>query len=266
MERHIIKKHGSRQRVFSNWHMNHQFKYKAQKLDYNSSYLDKQNSSPGFDMPMQTALTFEEENPSWLRRLRRLVEIRSLLRELIPTLALQPSNNPFLRFVDKSNTSLPPFKIEDLKIVGYTAYICEECLISHPLALYWDNFSMKPVPTMHICSNERIIEVQQEIHKKKEVTAALFGEILEVTFLVVKQWTRARPLLKVAEIPSMLQGLQNFKVIDIKNWAIRAIRNRSTLLSEEELADFLNLANANTYAYFKVKGQNTAYNMYIGAS
>jgi hypothetical protein len=49
--------------------------------------------------------------------------------------------------------SLPPFKIEDLKIIGYTAYICEECLVSHPLTLYWHSLSMKPVPTMHTCMN-----------------------------------------------------------------------------------------------------------------
>ena len=85
-------------------------------------------------------------------------------------------------------------------------------------------------------------------------------------FLVVKQWTRARPLLKVTEIPSILQGLQNFKLIDDKNWGIRAIRNRFTDLSDEELADFLNLAKANTYAYFKMKGRNVVYLMYIGAS
>jgi hypothetical protein len=83
---------------------------------------------------------------------------------------------------------------------------------------------MKPVPTMHTCNNERIIKVQQEIHNKKEVTAALFDELRDVMFLVVKQWTRARPLLKVAEIPSILQGLQNFKPTDNKNWGIRAIR------------------------------------------
>jgi hypothetical protein len=204
-------------------------------------------------LPIQTELKFELENPSWLKWLRRLAEINSLMRELTPTLASQPSNNSFLRFVDKSNPSLPSFKIEDLKIIGYTAYICEECLLSHPLTLYWNSFSMKPVPTMHLCNNERIIEVQQEIHKKKEVTAALFRELLDVMFLVVKQWTRAKPLLKVAEIPSMLQGLQNFKLIDNTNWGIRAIRNRFTVLSDEELADFLNLAKANTYAYFKMK-------------
>ena len=77
----------------------------------------------------------------------------------MPTLASQSSINPFIRFVDKSNMSLPPFKIEDLKIIGYTAYICEECLVAHPLTLYWYNLSMKPVPTMHTCSNERIKEV-----------------------------------------------------------------------------------------------------------
>jgi hypothetical protein len=261
-----MRKHDSRHQVLSKWLMNHQIRYKAQKTDYNSPYLNQQNSSAGSDLPIQTELPFDQENPSWLKRLRRLAEIRSLMRELTPTLASQPSNNPFLRFVDKSNPSLPPLKIEDLKIIGYTAYICEECLVSHPLTLYWNSFSMKAVPTMHICNNERIIEVQQEIHKKIEVTSALFGELLDVMFLVVKQWTRARPLLKVAEIPSMLQGLQKFKLIDNTNWGIRAIRNRFTVLSDEELADFLNLAKANTYAYFKMKGQHTAYYMYIGAS
>ena len=262
----MIRIHDSRQRVFSNFVMNHQFRYKAQKSGYNNSYLDRQNSFTGFDWPKQDALTFESENPLWLNWLRRLAEISSLVKELRPTLASQPSINPFLRFVDKSNTSLSPFKIEDLKIIGYTAYTCEKCLVSHPLTLYWNSLSMEPVPTIHTCNNERRIEVQQEIHNKKEVTASLFDEVCDVMFLVVRQWTRARPLLKVAEIPSMLQGLQNFKVIDIKNWAIRAIRNRFTVLSDEELADFLNLAKANTYAYFKVKGQNTAYYMYIGAS
>lgn len=246
--------------------MNHQFRYKARKSGYNYSCLDQQNSSTGFDWPTQGALTFEQENPSWLKWLRRLAEISTLMKELRPTLASQSSVNPSLRFVDKSNTSLPPFKVEDLKIIGYTGYTCEKCLFSHPLTLYWNSLSMKPVPTMHTCNNERIIKVQQEIHNKKEVTAALFDELRDVMFLVVKQWTRARPLLKVAVIPSILQGLQNFKLVDNKNWGIRAIRNRFTVLSDEELADFLDLAKANTYAYFKMKERNAAYFMYIGAS
>lgn len=266
MGRHMLRKHDTRRLVFSNCVMNHQFRYKAQKSAYNNSHLDLQNSFPGFDWPAQPALTFEQDSPSWLKRLRRLAEISSLLKDLRPTLASQPSISPSLRFDDKSNTFLPPFKIEDLKIIGYTAYICEECLISHPLTLYWNTLSMKPVPTRHTCNNERIIEVQQEIHNKKEVTASLIDELRDVMFLIVKQWTGARPLLRVAEIPSILQGLQNLKPIDYKNWGIRAIRNRFTVLSDEELADFLILAKANTYGYFKMKGRNAAYFMYIGAS
>jgi hypothetical protein len=245
--------------------MNHQIRYKAQKSNYNNSYLDRLNSFSGVDWPIQDALTFEQENPLWLKWLRRLAELSSLLKELRPTQASQPSISPSLKFVDKSNTSLPPLKIEDLKIIGYTAYICEECLVFHPLTLYWNCLSMKPVPAVHTCNNERIIEVQQKIHNKKEVIAALFDELRDVMSLVVKQWTRARPLLRVVEIPSILQGLQNFRLIDNKNWAIRAIRNRYTVLSAEELADFLNFAKANTYAYFKMKGRNTAYFMYIAA-
>jgi hypothetical protein len=101
MERHMMRKHDSRHQVLSKWLMNHQIRYKAQKTDYNSPYLNQQNSSAGSDLPIQTELPFDQENPSWLKRLRRLAEIRSLMRELTPTLASQPSNNPFLRFVDK---------------------------------------------------------------------------------------------------------------------------------------------------------------------
>lgn len=262
----MIRKHYPRQRVFSNCVMNHQIRHKAQKSGYYNSYLDLQNSSTGFNWPIQGALTFEQENPLWLEWLRKLAEISSLLKEIMPTLASQSSINPFIRFVDKSNMSLPPFKIEDLKIIGYTAYVCEECLVSHPLTLYWHSLSMKPVPTMHTCNNERIKEVQQEIHNKKEVTAALFDELRVVMFRVVKQWTRGRPMLKASETPSVLQGLQNFQLIDNKKWGIRAIRNRFTVLSDEELADFLNLAKNNTYAYFKMEAQSTAYYMYVGAS
>jgi hypothetical protein len=122
----MIRIHNSRQRVFSNFVMNHQFRYKAQKSGYNNSYLDRQNSFTGFDWPKRDALTFEQENPLWLNWLRRLADISSIVKELRPTLASQPS----IRFVDKSNMSLPPFKIEDLKIIGYTAYVCEECLVS----------------------------------------------------------------------------------------------------------------------------------------
>lgn len=123
----MVRKHYPRQRVFSNWVMNHQIRHKVHKSDYYNSYLDLQNSSTGYNWPIEGAPTYEQENPLWLEWLRKLAEISSLLKEIMPTLASKSSINPFIRFVDNSNMSLPPFKIEDLKIIGYKAYICEKC-------------------------------------------------------------------------------------------------------------------------------------------
>ena len=96
MERHMVRKHYPRQRVFSNCVMNHQIRHKVQKSGYYNSYLDLHNSSTGFNWPLQGALTFEQENPSWLGWLRKLAEISSLLKEIMPTLASQSSINPFI--------------------------------------------------------------------------------------------------------------------------------------------------------------------------
>ncbi len=101
----MVRKHYPRQRVFSNCVMNHQNRHKAQKSDYYNSYLDLHNSSTGFNWPIQGALTFEQENPSWLEWLRKLAEISSLLKEIMPTLASQSSINPFIRFVEIEHVS-----------------------------------------------------------------------------------------------------------------------------------------------------------------
>ena len=73
-------------------------------------------------------------------------------------------------------------------------------------------------------------------------------------------------MLKVAEAPSDSQGLQNFRLIDIKKWGIRAIRDRLAVLFDEELADFLNLAGVITPAYLKMETQNITYCMCIEAA
>ena len=190
-----------------------------------------------------------------------MAEISKLLKELVQTPSLQSSINPLVGFANKSTTSLPPYKIEDLEIIGYTAYVCVECLVSHPLTLYWHSPFMKLVPAAHKCNNERIIDVKQQIHNKNDAIAALFDDLPVEMFRVVKEWTRGRPLLKVAEAPSVSQGLQSFKLVDNKKWGIRAIRDGFAVVSDEELADFLNLASYNTYAYFKMEAQNKTYYM-----
>jgi hypothetical protein len=158
---------------------------------------------------------------------------------------------------------VPPFKLEDLEIRGYTAYICEECLVSHPLTLYVHGPSLKLVPAFPKCNGERIVEVQQEIHHKKYVITTLVGELPNLMFRIVRQWTKCRPSLRAVEVPTVSEGLHTFKPVDKKEWAMRAVRDELTFLSEGELVDFLNLAGHNTYACFKMKEQNKTYCMYI---
>ena len=66
---------------------------------------------------------------------------------------------------------------------------------------------------------------------------------------------------------SLFQKLSSNSIfVDSKNWAFRAIQDRFTVLSDEELADFLNLARCNTYAYFMTGKPNKTYLMCLAAS
>jgi hypothetical protein len=74
------------------------------------------------------------------------------------------------------------------------------------------------------------------------------------------------PLVQADEIQLIPEVLHSCVHIDSKNWALRAIQDRFTVLSDEELVDFLNLARLNTYACFLTAKFNKAYCIRIVAS
>ena len=263
MERHLMRKHDAQQSYFSNSIASHEHAgFKAQKIDYHNWSSGLQKFIRGFNWPILDVKAFEQKDSSWLDRLRRMAEVSRLLKELVPTSASTFSYR-LNGLIDNSGVCVPPFKPEDLEIRGYTAYICEECLVSHPLTLYMHGPSLKLVPAFHKCNADRIVEVQQEIHNKKYVIATLVGELPKLVLRIVRQWTKRRPSLRADEIPAVSESLHTFKPVDKKGWAMRAVRDELTFLSEGELVDFLNLAGHNTYACFKMKEQNKAYFMYI---
>jgi hypothetical protein len=217
-----------------------------------------------FKWPILDAFSSEQKNPSWLEWLRRMAEVGRLLKELTPTPTFPFSINPPLNgLIGNSNSYVPSFKLEDLEISGYTAYICEVCLVTLPLTLYVHRPSLKLVSSFHTCSTERIIEVQQEMPHKKDVLATLAEELPNLMFRTVRKWTKCKPTLRATEIPSVPQNLHALKPVDKKKWALRAIRDKFTFLSEGELVDFLNLAGHNTFACFKMEGHHKTYGMYI---
>jgi hypothetical protein len=66
-------------------------------------------------------------------------------------------------------------------------------------------------------------------------------------------WTKDQILLKAAEVPSTSEGCSEFINSNEMQWAIRAIGNRSTVLSVRELADFIKIVKNSTGAYFRLR-------------
>ena len=237
-------------------------KFKAQK----SVQL---SSSPVYEWPlshMPDMLTNEQKEPGWLVALRRIAEFKRLLKDLSLTSSSQAFIEPYKLSIDRPMISEPMFKIENLEILGYTAHICKECLISHPLTLYWERTNMVTVPTVHKCDNERLFKVQQDPLDKEDVIETLKNGLPNLMFHAVKKWTGNVPLLKTVEIPPAFESLQNFIPADNRRWAFRAIRNGSTTLSDDELVDFLDLTGLKTYAGFMMGRPTKKYQMYIATT
>jgi hypothetical protein len=205
----------------------------------------------------------EPKCPSWLEWLRRFAEISKLTTEMAQNRVLQSAFNPLKGFVNKTMTQEPQFKYEDAVIVGYTAFICQKCLIFHPLTLYWHNSSLVIMPTNHGCDTETLVEVQRQKRNKKDVIATISNEIPNLMSQVVRRWTNGTPVVQADEIKFISEILHCCTLVDGKNWALRALQYGFTVLSDEELTDFLNLAMGNTYGIFRTEKSNKSYFMRI---
>jgi hypothetical protein len=151
----------------------------------------------------------------------------------------------------------PQLRIEDLEVIGYRGYICKECLFAHPLAIYRHKYrSGAIIETQHRCNEQRILQIQQGLQKgdKESVLANLYmNELPEMMLKFVRGWTKDQILLKAAEVPSTSEGCSEFIISNEMQWAIRAIGNRSTVLSVRELADFIKIVKNSTGAYFRLR-------------
>jgi hypothetical protein len=165
MERHIIRKHNAAQSllpIFPNSSKGRQLRFNVQRSSYHHPSFDLLYSSNSFSWPSSFIQDASEPKcPTWLERLRRLAEISKLTTEIAQNRVLQSPISPFKASDDENMRHELQFKFEDLVVVGYTAFICQKCLTSHPLTLYWHNPSMKVIPTNHECDTEKVVEVQR---------------------------------------------------------------------------------------------------------
>jgi hypothetical protein len=137
----------------------------------------------------------------------------------------------------------------------HVGYVCRECLVAHPLAVYRHKYSpaVKPIPTVHACVNEMILEIQQQKDNKEPVVANLYSnELPEMMLRYVRGWARGRAILLTTEIPSLFDSNHEFLISSQKQWAIHTIRDGSAILTEDELLDFIDIVRNDTWACSKI--------------
>ncbi len=192
-----------------------------------------------------------------------MAEISKLTTEIAYNRVIQIPINPFTASANENLTQEPQFNFEDLRIVGYTAFICHKCLIFHPLTLYWHNTSMKVIPANHECDTNTVQEVQQQKRNKKDIIETVSNEVPKLMFQVVRRWTRGRPLVQAEEIKPIPEYLHCCTLVNGRNWFLRAIQYGFTSLADDELLDFLNLTKGNTHGIFRTAKSNKTYHMGI---
>jgi|GEM_PF-4187081 len=149
------------------------------------------------------------------------------------------------------------FDVGDLEIIiGYQGYFCKDCLIFHPLALYLDRQG-KIAQIRHKCNSQRLHDIQHILDKKKEVSE-LISQIPGKMKSVVNEWTRNQNCIYAVEVKKEelasdhLDLVTDLAVTDNQSWIARAIRDKQTTLTDEEIEDFLGRCGYSTFSYFNI--------------
>lgn len=273
MERHLRRTHylDPQSLLFpSQYEINHAPKFNADSPKYfrsSSIFHDSPDFFSGRSAYLQDRSAYSENsfpsNPHNafdrpLEMLRKAVEFKKLRQELSSTVIQQPYHMAFNGFVYQADTALtsqPSVRFEDLEIMRYVGYVCRECLVAHPLAVYRHKYSpaVKPIPTVHACVNERILEVQQQKNNNEPVVANLYSnELPELMLRYVRGWTRGQAILLTTEIPALFDSRHELLISSQKQWAIHAIRDGSAILTDDELLDFIDIVRNDTWACIKI--------------
>lgn len=277
MERHIGRKHPSyfQTNGLSFHNLNKKVSkfsaFKSHNPNYYKANYNFPNSFNNFPQPPiqgdgpiyeQTNSMRTVDNPidSWLQKLRPLVEIKRLMGELSFRPMQQPSFFPYNGAVSQPNMHQrfqPPYRMEDLEIMGYRGYVCKECLTAHPLAIYRHKHQKeKIIHTKHDCDIRRRLEIQGGQQRDREVsilTNLYVNELPKLMLRFVGEWTKGKTLLAAAELSASPEGCREIKISSEKQWANRAIRYGCTVLTDDELTDFINTATDCTGAYFRLR-------------
>ncbi len=195
-----------------------------------------------------------------LEILRKFAEIKTLREKIspIPRRESYQGINGCFSDANKDFDLLLQPKLENLEVIGYSVYVCQNCLIAHPLRLYKEKFkpALTPIQTTHSCDMKRLVEIQDHKEDRGKVIADLYRNQLPVVMLkAVKEWTEEQTSLKAVEVSMPLDGCDIITVSNLKGWVNRAIHEGVTHLTDTELSDFISIVKDRTYAIFRIQNR-----------
>ena len=203
--------------------------------------------------------------------LRKVVEYKNLLSQLSPTIRQQgmilgggdciqyPSMPSRTSDMEEFNNNLSEEESSldnenDSGTVGYRDHVCEKCLVISIDTIFRHNDrENRQIKTTHVCNSKRLHDAQLEPNKDKTIND-LYEKLPEVMKKKVNLWTENSAYLVAIEMPPKVALKNSFEITpnNENHWAARAIKDKQTILNDEELSDFLCKVRNATYASFKV--------------
>ncbi|MCC2647484.1 MAG: hypothetical protein K0R16_287 [Nitrososphaeraceae archaeon] len=141
-----------------------------------------------------------------------------------------------------------------LETIGYRGRVCEKCLIINIDTIFRVNYRENgQIEAKHRCNSKLLADAQLEPDKDK-VIANQYKKLSEIMKKKVNLWTKNSAHVVSIEIPPnvALNNCFDITPTDENHWAARAIKNKQTILNNDEIPDFLCKARNATCAYFKV--------------
>ena len=111
----------------------------------------------------------------------------------------------------------------------------------------------------HKCNSQRLHDIQHILDKKKEVSE-LISQIPGKMKSVVNEWTRNQNYIYAVEVKKEELAVNDL-VMDLpvtgnQSWIARAIKDKQTTLTDQELEDFLGRCGYSTFSYFNIHPQD----------
>ena len=205
-----------------------------------------------------------------LQPLRKVVEYKNLVSQLSTMQQQQqrimigggdgilyPSMPSMTFDMEESNNNLSESSFDnenDSEIVGYRGHVCENCSIINIDTIFrHKDGESGHVEMTHTHNSKRLDDAELDADKDKIITNQ-HEKLPEIMKKKVKSWTNNSAYLVAIGMPPNIALNNCFDITptDENHWAVRAIKDKQTILNDEDLSDFLCKVRNATYASFKV--------------